>query len=501
MPIYFPTAPRVAPGQDVLSSQMAGLARAINPRTLSGLGNMHWRLAYYWDKLFAQVRNPSADGLQWAPQREWWDLYAYIQPESGAEWPLTDPGMPEGANLANVMAQFVFGSPYLYGEADRLSIVPMRLPNGAAPATPWEIHTLGKLQRGVIDPRDGSQYVPALEAAESFLRVVTPPYNSHGKSYGGYAPTPESGSPALCRDLSGDPIARNLLLKFTALSTGVQTAGLHGTITTDSQGHPVVTYAGTCPWESMDTAQGHVLAIARLPIATYVAVNNTPPGGADLVLAVDRLPTADWLEGPYTGEPMLQHHDGQQLGRAVWWFASEFRGSTQQRAVDEYDITQIAFDFESFLTSQYHLAPNLGRRSGGGLEALYPRATLTASAPTGSLLTFERERRTSHRYASGYVLTVVAAEATGLSAATSIELVGDGEVLARVALTPDAGHRASVLRTIAGDRTPRDITVRLASSSSLSSGGSIAVETTELFPYKPQFWDAYLVLRLMGARN
>lgn len=501
MPIYFPIAPRVAPGQDVLSSQAAGLARAVNERTLSGLGNMHWRLAYYWDKLVAQLRNPSADGLQWAPQREFWDLYAYIQPESGAEYPLTDPGMPEGANLGNVMAQFVFGSPYLYGEADRLSIVPMRLPNGAAPATPWEIHTLGKLQRGVIDPRDGSQYVPALEAAESFLRVVTPPYNSHGKSYGGYAPTPESGSPALCRNLAGEPIARNLLLKFTGLSTAVQTAGFHGTVSTDSQGNPVITYAGTCPWESMDTAQGHVLAIARLPIATYVAVNDTPPGGADLVLAVDRFPTAEWLEGPYTGEPILQHHDGQQLGRAVWWFASEFRGSTQQRAGDEFDITKIAFDFEGFLTSQYHLAPNLGRRFGGGLEALYPRATLTASAAGGTMLTFERENRTTHRYASGYVMTAVAAEAVGLSAAVDLELVADGDVASRFTLSPGADHRASFLRTIRGDRTPREISVRLASRASLSSVGAISVETTELYPYRPQFWDAYLVLRLMGARN
>lgn len=500
-PIIFFRAPRVAAGQKVTSSQMSGLARAVNARTLSGLGNMHWRLAYFWDKLVTQMRNPSADGFRWAPQGEWWDIYAYLQPESGAEWPITGPGEPEGSNLANVLCQFVFGSPYIYGEADRLSGVPLRLPDGRKPETPWEIHLLSKLQRGLIDPRDGSQIVPALEAAESFLRVVTPPYSSHGKSYGGYAPTPEEGSPPLCRDLSGDAIARNLRLKFTALASDVPTTGLHGDVSTDSRGHPVVTYAGTCPLESQDTGPGHVLGIARLPLAYYLAVNATPIGSPHQVVAVDRFPTAQWIEGPYTGNPVLQHHDGQQLSRLVWWWAAEFRGSQTQRKDDDFDIRQIGFDFETFLTRQYHLAPNLGRRVGNGLEALYPRASISSGAAAGTGISFERERRPVHRYLSGWMMTAVAAEAVGLLDPVTIEVVADGIVVMVLELHPDGGHAASALQTLRQDLAPREITCRLASSLKLAPGGKVAVETTELYPYKPQFWDAYLVLRLMSARN
>lgn len=500
-PIYYVRAPRVAAGQPVTSTQSAGLARSLNYRTLSGLGNMHWRLGYFWDKLVTQMRNPSADGFRWAPQREWHDIYAYLQPESGAEWPVTGPGEPEGSNLANVMCQFVFGSPYLYGEADRLSIVPMRLPDGRKPATPWEIHLLSKFQRGVIDPRDGSQYVPAIEAAESFLRVVTPPYSSHGKSYGGYAPTPELGSPALCRDLSGDPIARNLRIKFTALAADVPTDGLHGDLSTDDRGHPVVTYAGSCPFESQDTGPGHVLAIARLPMAYYLAINVTPVGSPDLVYATIRLPTAQWIEGPYTGEPMLLHQDGQQLSRAVWWFAAEFRGSTQQRQDDDFQIERIGFDFETFLSRQYHLAPNLGRRVGNGIEALYPRASITADASSGASLNFERERDQTHRYLPGYALTAMAAAGIGLRAPVTMECVADDAVVASLSLDPGAEGSASGLRTLSSDLYPREISVRLASSLKVVEGGSLAVEVTELYPYKPQFWDAYLVLRLMSARN
>lgn len=500
-PIVFFRAPRVAAGQKVTSSQMSGLARSVNSRTLSGLGNMHWRLAYFWDKLVTQMRNPSADGFRWAPQSEWWDIYAYLQPESGAEWPITGPGEPEGTNLANVLCQFVFGSPALYGEAERLSAVPMRLPDGRKPETPWEIHLLSKLQRGLIDPRDGSQFVPALEAAESFLRVVTPPYSSHGKSYGGYAPTPEEGSPALCRDLSGDPISRNLRLKFTALAPDVATSELHGDISTDERGNPVVTYAGTCPFESQDTGPGHVLGIARLPLAYYLAINVTPTGSPDLVVAVDRLPTAQWIEGPYTGYPMLQHQDGQQLSRLVWWWAAEFRGSIQQRQNDDFDIRKIGFDFEMFLTRQYPLAPNLGRRVGNGLEALYPRASVAANRGAGTLLEFERERTAAHPYRTGWVMTSVAVEASGLLSDVAVELLADGEVVSTLSLHPDASHAASDLRTFTTDLTPREITARLASGLKLSEGGALALETTELYPYKPQFWDAYLVLRLMTARN
>lgn len=495
MALTFRRAPRVEPGDPVTSREMAQLARAFNDRTRSGIGDIAWRVAYLWFTAFRQMRLPSSDGLKWAPQGEFWDLFAYLDPSSGYTWPVTGPGDPEGANPANVLCQHIFGNlADLPSEADRLSEVPLTV-DGSYPQTTKQFWTLGKLQRGAIDPLTGDQYVPALAAAQSFFRVVTPPFSPHGKSFGGYFPTPEV-APAgeWCLDSGGDVVGRNLLIKFTALSPNVVTSDKHGTLSSDPNGNPVVTYAGSCPANSVDTAAGHVWAMARFPLATYVAINDGTGG-----YWVDRYDVREWIEGPYTGAPILAHADAQHLSRAIWAYVADFRGTAEQRAGDSFAIESIAFDFETFLNRQYVLAPQIACASGDGLLAKYPTARATGQQLAGYRLPFGGGAAAHHDFASGYVLTHFFGEADGLDRKATLDLVADGQTVASIRLDPDGTGHAEALTHLDRDVAPDRIEVVARDGLKLGSGGIATAEVTELLPYRPDFWDAYLLLRLITA--
>src|SRR5438128_1868197 len=110
MSLTFTRAPTVSKGEKITSKQFRLLARAFNDRIRAGL-DCDWRIAWLHFNLWRQVRNPSADGFVFPPQGEFFDIYQPLEPEThqGTTWPETGPGEPEGMNLANPMAQFVFG--------------------------------------------------------------------------------------------------------------------------------------------------------------------------------------------------------------------------------------------------------------------------------------------------------------------------------------------------------------------------------------------------------
>lgn len=497
----FTRAQTVDPGDPVTSTQYRSLARAVNDR-MRFAQDFPWRAVYYWLGLARQIRNPS--GLAFPSQAELLEFYAHLDPDyhGGTTWPTAGPGEPEGTNLANPLAQFVFGiDPTLDWEDVRVNAVP--LPENLDPAELWWI---GAAQAGAYDPATGAQNWPAATAAQAAFAVVQPKYSPHGKSYGGFFPTPEkqydhcdTGDGA---DLEGGAYIPSWKIKFTALRPDVSTTGLHGTITTDAQGNPVCTYTGSCPCWTDRHAAGHVMAIAQFSLATLVYVGL---GGGCEDYAVDRFPTEDWIQGPYTGDGVLSHDEGEQLERALWAFALDFRGTPTQRQ-GEFDIASLALDFEGLFARQYPLAPNRALAVGSDLVPIYPVATFAGARliPAGTLGTwggelYDQESDTDHHCAEGFLTCGALVQAAGLEDAITLEFLDADDVFATVRLTPDAEGDASTVRWFASPRRTNPLQVRLAGDLSLAEGGSLVVTVNERLQYHAQWWDLYLLARLAAS--
>lgn len=470
------------------------MARALKARDLSGLGNTVWRRVMWAYNAFRQIRNPDETGMVFPTQGEFFEIYQHLDPENDpARFPATSPGEPEGLNLANIINAFVFGGSNFYAEQFRMGDGTVPLWIGALPpSTPEEFWELAKAQRGVIDPEDGVQNVPALQAAQSgSITAGGSLTNPQGKAWGGAFPRPVEISSCGAGEWAEVP---NFELFFTALKDDVSTAGLHGTVSTNGDGRKVVTYAGSCPVTSDVATDGHVQFIARTSkyYVVFVLI------GSDVLL--DFFPKADWLEGPYTGNARLFRYDGGHISRALWAFAQSFRGTTTQRTPDDFDIGELAFDFQTFFGEQYHLAPNLGTFNGVGIEANYPTAKVSAEAgatiPAGTMLSFMRGRQ-AHEYREGFVLTGFFAKATNLFAPVTLEVLSDKKVIGRMVLEPGE----SAIKYLTSAVTPAPLRVRLASKAKFTAAGSITFEANELLEYKPDHWDAYLLLRLAATRG
>lgn len=501
----FTRAIEVAPGDPITARQLISLARAINDRQRSGIGDGHERLGWWWFNLFRQVRNPADGGFVFPAQGEFFDIYQHVEPKHGVQWPLTGPGDPQGANLANVMNQFVFGlAPYLGSEEDRLAWtveggLPMWLED-RAPQTLGEWWELAKYQRGAVDPESFVQSVPALETAQRHFEIVTPTYSPHGKTYGGYFPTPIELDPNCgTTEETGLGIASYQIF-FTALSADVDTAGFHGTVGSNADGLPTITYAGTCPLDTEDTGAGHIIGSARLPFAIYVAVNDGAGG-----FHVDRFDRTEWIEGPYTGLGFLSREDGGQLHHALWQFANDFRGTPSERSDPDFRIQDVAFDFQAFFTRQYHLAPAKAVLSGGELAALYPTARIEAGpggVAAAGFLVFTDDS-TAHQYALDFVLSGCYLRAEHLLPGEPITLqFRDGdELLSQVTVEPASDGTLEDLVFFEDGPRP-NLRIFLASGAQFTSpAGFIEAQANEILEYKPNWWDAYLLLRMSATRG
>ena len=73
----------------------AELARAINARIRSGLGDPTYSILWYADSLFRQIRTPDADRYNWPSRSEFLEVYQHVKP-SEFTWPIAGPGEPEG---------------------------------------------------------------------------------------------------------------------------------------------------------------------------------------------------------------------------------------------------------------------------------------------------------------------------------------------------------------------------------------------------------------------
>lgn len=480
-------APRVEVGKPPLASDIAGLSEAANVKDRSGLGDNHYRLSDYCINWARQIRNSDESGAT-PSMGEYWEVYAYLNPKNDIPTiPVAGPGEPEGSSLTCPPGVYQWGNvtANLASEEDRLGVVDLW--NGGFPAqTPEEWWELGKRQRGVIDPTTGEQNVPAIEAARAVQNVQWGVKIPHGKTTGGFFPTPTVllGD---CDDGTTDFPIPSYEIKFTALRDDVEIPATRGSVSTNGDGRKVITYAGTCPSNTLEFGGNDVQEISR---GNYEYIVVFADG-------IEILPRADWVEGPYTGEGHLTRYNAEHFSRAVWAFVNDFRGTPTQRDPDDFEIEKIAFTFEDFLANQYHLAPNIGVDTGFELAPIYPQATAKttgAGIPAGTKLKFDGQEE--RQYAEGFNFTGCFAKATNLSGPVTLEIFDTGDKIGELTLTPE---NPSALKYFQEATISPLLSVKLANAATFTGAGEIVFESNEILDYKPDHWDAAMLLRLAAT--
>jgi hypothetical protein len=485
MAISFPRVHQVAPGQPFSSSNLVSLANGINARLVSGLAEP-WRIAFYFYSALLQIRNPS--GYLFPARGEFLEFYQSVLPTE-AEWPLSPPGTEEGANIASFMPAFVFGAEALdlNNEAVRLSDplaggVPLSISSSYTAGSARYNWELGKYQRGAYDRTTGLIFSPTFTAARSHFAIVSAGTSEHGKSYGGYAPTPENLGECTA-PLGGWPTTQVPPQKYVYFFTPTATGA--------ALGLAVKTYDANCPSSSPDYVSTGVSFIYRFPWAFVVVLNSG---------AVEYLDTRFYIEGPYSGGNRLVKQDGEFPSRVLNHFASQFRGTDAQRRAQS--VRNVGFDTQRFFTRQYALAPAHGLQTDAEtVVADYQtyESTGARNIPVGTLLTNRITGATAHGVAEGFCIHSILAGAEKLSGSATVQVLDDGVVIGTVTLTPDAtGHAEDVL--VLDAPAVGSVTFKVSSGAALTdSAGGILIEPAELLSYLPQHHDWCLVLRLAGA--
>lgn len=450
----FTQALLVQTDEPVKSRHLTSLAYAVNSRLLSGVGDIAQRIAFYWfGGLFRQIRNPDSSFLLYPAQAEFHNFYQMLNPRDAA-WPESGPGDPEGTNTANPLVAYLQGSEALdlQSERRRLAEIPTGFADGRD-LTPWNLWILGGAQAGAYDPGTGLMASPALGVARSYAWVRTSTLSPHGNAFGGWLPGPEY------LGLCADEETASWDVFFTNLTTGE------------------VRHFGTCPEDSTAIA-----GIGYAPFAYFIFLNSG---------ALVYLPKAQWMEGPYQQEPRLQKTQSEALGRVLNAFASEVRGTEEQRAESWMGE---AFALQEFATRQYALAPQVGSEIGeSAVQARYAawRSNSLTYSPGDELPVYDnfpgvRPGNVCH----GWACTV-----DGLTAPAVVRLLHNGVEAGRITLTPEGAH-AEGIQIFEEALGPGILSVDLPEGLRLASGGKLLVEASERLDYKPQLHDWAFVTRL-----
>jgi hypothetical protein len=451
--ITFQIAPVIAPGDAPTSTAHNKLAEAFNSRIRSGVGDSAWRIAWYLHSATKQVTY-SPD----AATDEFTKIYGLYDQANAPDWPDADVGA--NTNSSPLM-KFAFGDPSLGPEDQRLDLT---LPDSSNPEAIWQT---AKLQRGFIELPSGVQEAPAKTAAQEHFKITPNPVGKFLVSYGGWLPSPlpVSGFP-LCGDgIDGvRPDTDNLDIFFTPL---------------EGNDEEVRHYSGFCPGDSPGAEQAQAIkGIYFGPLSYHVYLWD---GTVD-VLRVD-----EWTIGPFTGPGRLNHGGSAFIDQSLNRYLSTFRGSTEERALANFNAANFGFDFEEFLSSQYLLAPSKGVAVGD----LITESTTNHTEPGPTIAMGELF---SGGTSDGFVFGGIFAKGTGLTSPTSITItLGDQRY--SVQITPESPTAYVYSRAgISGAYA-----VSNDSEATTEASGSIYIEILELEEYTPGIHDAYLVARLGSA--
>lgn len=505
----FTRAEVVAPGEKIVSRNIQSLALAINDR-IEFSEDIPWRLIYWLLGKTRGARNPSAEGA-YPAVAEVLETYMHVDPKkTSLTWPEASPGANEGANVANPLMAFVFGNALVDDEYTRLLPVDAQTPAGATVEGYW---SSGISQSGVFDPNSGAMNAPAFEAAQAHQEIqpevktfenptngapTTAQYRwQHmGKSFGGSIPVPERSSSG--GGLCADGFTPNYLRRWRWIGSG--SAAI-------DPAHGVTVLAGSL---------GSKLSLVSESGGTFLkSVGSCGSGGGDHLDNVHRYPFADlvtfndgtivrlgaklWVEGPYEHGGRLAHTDGEHLTVMMNWFNGGFRGSDTERAESISPKTQ-SFDFETFFTSQYPLAPNRGvEQPGGSITAVLPTFVLSGETThaAGTLLA-NTAGGDLHDYLTGFVIGKALVQRDGFTGAATVELLNFGTVIDEITL-PEGED--AVMVVFKDQVTPSPLQVRLKDELALGDGEALWVQCTEQVAYKPEIWDAGLVLRLSATKG
>ena len=461
MAIEFRRAPTIAAGESLTSAQHNGLARAFNSRITSPF-DVAWRIAWYLDSATKQVSAPSSDPNLTPARDEFTKIFGHYLQSNHRTWP--DPGVPNVA--ASPLMKMVYGDDNsvigrvgIGSEDTRTDLVASGLP--PATATPEQLWVLAKIQRGFADLAAGKYAAPAVTAAQEVFKI-TPNFRAKFLiSFGGFIPTPLPVPNLLCGDVEETEVYD---IFFTSLMEGV--ADKH--------------YTGFCPDGSDGSKPANAIkGIYSGPFSWHVYFH--------AVRAPEVLSRAEWLLGPFTGPGRLSHGPSDFIGQACNRYLSTFRGSLADRATSRYDAKRFGFDFQTFLTSQYLLAPSKGALVGELVRETTVNHTASGPSIAAGLLFIDA-------ITAGFVFGGLFVRATGLLSQASVTLLVGG-VTTSVTVTP--GSPVAYAYSSAG--LTGAFKLSNATAATTEAGGSLYIEVLELQVYKPGIHDAYLLLRLGSA--
>lgn len=488
MAITFTRAEEVTPGTPISSRHLVALANAWNDRLKYNLGDPTYRLPWYFESQFKQIRN--SDGFLFPPKSEFHRFYQHLEPEFH-QYPEAAAGEPGGPNVGSYWPSYVFGidGAGIDAEEDRLSTpeaggIPLYV-DGQSANTPRKLWELGKRQRGAFDPVTGAVASPAFTAARSHYRLARSVNGPHGNSYGGFLPTPELAGTACSDGDSNFAPTRNVIRFMTNLKTG-----------------EVVTFPGTCPRE-----EGHVAFI--FPTSDFYIVG-TWHYTTEWTYAITYYNAEDWIEGPYSGEPVLRRTSSQFAERVLNKFASEFKGNSDQTGNNYLNREGVkwnkhSFQFERFLTTQYYLAPNNGGESAGSVQGIYRTHWIygASTITPGTRLKDNVTGSDSNTVPDLCVCPSFILIAQHVTEPCSLDILANGTPVRTVNVTPVDDQYSEIITFSKPYKAGTIFTVRVSSTVRLNTAeanAGIAVEYADLMEYKPRNHDMFLVLR-MSASN
>jgi len=463
--ITFVKSPFINVGDLLKSSDIAKQSEAMNSRLRSGLAEP-WRIVYLYASLFRQIRN--SDGLLSFPANlEFFKSYQHLDPAK-ASWPEAEAGDPAGVNVTSSLGSLIYGvdAPNIPSEFEVLDGVPLTVPGTISlPETPLEHWTLGKYQRGAVDASLGASAAPMLDVADQFWRLYQGPTSPHGNAYGGYMAGPQYGDDC---------------------GNGVQ--GLNHKLT-NTKTAAVIDFLATCAGLLESGTNVHYISETESTI--YVVKIDG---------SVEVFDRQDWMQGPYTDEVRLRKTAAKMIDRVFAMFASEHRGSDSQRKINGGSLEN-AFDFQSFFTKQYQLAPARGATTGGDIYSIYPEFTIGLVTANSAVPPMEIG---SYRAADGFViasgLVTIKAASTGAVQTLTFDITKDNVVVQSFSIQTDiAGVGSSIFVINDPIGTDSVFGINLASAT-VAGGDEIRVEIAELADRKPRIFDAYALLRLAGAK-